>query len=79
MLPFTLPCLAFTPQANITTGYWTKNPIPKSATDFAPPFAGGVDSHWPFSLVDQVVLPPTLPLGDYLLSWRWDTELTSQV
>ena len=32
-----------------------------------------------FSIVDKVVLPPDLPLGDYWLSWRWDAEGTFQV
>ena len=27
-----------------------------------------------FSVVDKVVVPPTLKPGKYLLSWRWDCE-----
>ena len=30
------------------------------------------------NIVDRVVVPP-LPAGDYLLSWRWDSEQTNQV
>lgn len=32
-----------------------------------------------FSIVDRVLIPADLDLGDYLLSWRWDTEGTHQV
>jgi len=58
---------------------WTKNPIPGKAGLFAAPFPGGVGSSWGFSLVDQVILPPAYAPGDYVLSWRWDCEITSQV
>ena len=58
---------------------WTKNPIPKSADFFAPPFPGGVDSHWHFSIIDKVVVPASLSPGKYVLSWRWDCEITPQV
>ena len=62
-----------------TGSEWTKNPIPASAGYFPSPFEGAVGSKWEFSLVDQVVVPPELPPGEYTLSWRWDCELTSQV
>jgi len=59
---------------------WSKNPIPSEAhPNFPPPFPGAVGSKWGFSLVDKVVLPANLSLGDYLLSWRWDCEMTAQV
>ena len=32
-----------------------------------------------FSMVDRVEVPSDLPLGEYTLSWRWDSELTNQV
>lgn len=31
------------------------------------------------NIVDRVVVPATLPAGEYLLSWRWDCEQTEQV
>ena len=31
-------------------------------------------SFWRFSLVERVQIPAALPLGNYTLSWRWDTE-----
>merc|ERR1712072_110810 len=34
---------------------------------------------WPWSIVDKVEVPTDLPSGDYLLSWRWDCEQSSQV
>ena len=32
----------------------------------------------PFSVVDEVVVPPELEEGSYLLSWRWDCEQSHQ-
>lgn len=32
-----------------------------------------------YSVVDRLVLPEDLPEGDYLLSWRWDCEETTQI
>mmetsp|Transcript_8455 Transcript_8455/g.21628 ORF Transcript_8455/g.21628 Transcript_8455/m.21628 type:complete len:398 (-) Transcript_8455:137-1330(-) len=34
---------------------------------------------WEWSVMDLVKIPDNLDAGDYLLSWRWDTEETSQV
>jgi len=64
--------------------HWKKNPIPDSVWSgsnpyLKPPFPEGVDSNWRFSLVDQVVIPKDLPLGDYVISWRWDCEATHEV
>jgi len=39
-------------------------------------------THWvgfPFSIVDKVKVPNTIPGGEYLLSWRWDSEMGPQV
>jgi len=58
---------------------WTRNPIPGKASIFPAPFPGGEGSSWKFSLVDEVHVPLELPVGHYVLSWRWDCELTSQV
>ena len=46
-------------------------------TDFPDP----VPQHPPTKYVieDEVLVPPTLPPGDYVLGWRWDCEMTSQV
>lgn len=33
----------------------------------------------PFSIVDKVVVPTHIAPGDYLLSWRWDSEQSPQV
>jgi len=40
---------------------------------------GGPSMGFPFSIVDQVVIPEGLAEGEYLLSWRWDCEQSSQV
>jgi len=32
-----------------------------------------------YSIVDKVVVPKTIELGEYLLSWRWDCEQSKQI
>jgi len=32
-----------------------------------------------YAIEDRVVVPADLPPGDYVLGWRWDCEMTSQV
>merc|ERR1712046_259912 len=32
-----------------------------------------------FDIIDEVRIPKDLPAGDYMLSWRWDSEQTPQV
>jgi len=34
---------------------------------------------WEWSIMDKVVVPSDIPAGDYLLSWRWDCEESTQV
>ena len=34
---------------------------------------------FPFTIQDVVDVPASLPLGHYVLSWRWDAEQTKQV
>jgi hypothetical protein len=34
---------------------------------------------FPFSIVDEVLVPASLAPGPYILSWRWDAEQTKQV
>jgi hypothetical protein len=43
------------------------------------PLSGQISMGFPFSIIDEVVVPEDLPEGDYLLSWRWDCEQSSQV
>jgi predicted carbohydrate-binding protein with CBM5 and CBM33 domain len=37
------------------------------------------DGFHDYSIVDTVVVPAGLPTGDYLISWRWDAEQTTQI
>jgi len=37
------------------------------------------DGFHDYSVVDKVVIPADLPDGDYLVSWRWDAEQTTQI
>lgn len=59
-----------------------------SGTQFPPPRPGiygfGVNryhtvKHFQFSIIDRVRIPKDLEAGDYVLSFRWDTEQTAQV
>jgi hypothetical protein len=74
-IPATRTTLGTSPAGSM----WSKNPIPEAASFFPAPFPGAVGSRWAFSLLDEVVVPADLPAGDYILSWRWDCELTPQV
>jgi len=60
---------------------WTRNPIPSDEVGglpFMPPCSGCMGGFNDFSLVDNLAIPADLPLGEYLLSWRWDCEITTQ-
>ena len=57
-------------------------------TQFPPPLPGiegfgigvyGGKKRFPYSIVDQLQVPQNLIPGDYVLSFRWDCEQTSQV
>eukprot|EP00656_Telonema_subtile_P058353 TRINITY_DN9861_c0_g1_i1.p1 TRINITY_DN9861_c0_g1~~TRINITY_DN9861_c0_g1_i1.p1 ORF type:complete len:290 (-),score=43.71 TRINITY_DN9861_c0_g1_i1:321-1190(-) len=57
---------------------------PEGTAQFPPPAAlsgfndGGVHD-WDWSVMDDVEVPSELPVGDYVLSWRWDGEQSAQV
>eukprot|EP01043_Picozoa_sp_COSAG02_P017948 COSAG02_NODE_825_length_16730_cov_58.738260_12_plen_291_part_00 len=56
---------------------WTRNPIPLEigmipSIPGLPQLAGR--GPFPFSVVDEVLVPSSLPEGDYAISWRWDAE-----
>lgn len=58
---------------------WTRNPIPVDGA-FPTPFPTNKTGWaWDFSLLDRVIIPASMPLGQYVLSWRWDCELTPEV
>jgi len=60
---------------------WTRNPIPSDelgGLPFRAPCNGCTGGFNEFSLVDHVTVPTNLAPGDYVLSWRWDTEVTVQ-
>jgi len=41
---------------------------------------GSCSSDWVVGLIsDHVKIPKNLPVGDYVLSWRWDAEETAQI
>ena len=59
----------------------------RDGTQFPPPLPGiegfgssfVSDKRFPYSIVDQLQVPHNLIPGDYVLSFRWDCEQTSQV
>eukprot|EP00439_Symbiodinium_sp_Y106_P064527 s463_g10.t1 len=55
--------------------------VPQWSTTVSSNNAGSppVSRGFPFSIVDLVHVPENLEEGDYLLSWRWDCEQSSQV
>ena len=40
---------------------------------------GDADNFHAFAVEDELRVPRELPTGDYVLGWRWDAEMTSQV
>jgi hypothetical protein len=42
-------------------------------------YSGYGKSIWEWSLLDTVEVPSDVPLGSYVLSWRWDCEQSAQV
>lgn len=60
---------------------WTRNPIPTEKGASIPnPGLPDVYGRGPFfyNIQDKVVVPQ-VPAGEYVLSWRWDAEQTKQV
>ena len=39
----------------------------------------GGNAYFDFVVEDTLVVPTTIPAGDYVLGWRWDAEMTSQI
>jgi len=74
-----IPAMRTTQGTSPPGSQWTKNPIPRNVGQFPSPFPGAIGNRWEFSLVDQITVPTDLIPGDYILSWRWDCEMTSQV
>lgn len=69
-------------------GPWCASPMQDRDPAFKPPQPYGscskelwdkVVKQFNFSIVDEVRVPSNLEVGDYLLSWRWDSEMTPQV
>lgn len=64
-------CVSATPGANHTI-----QPGLRACTDEELAFW---TARFNFNVVDQVQIPSDLPAGEYLLSFRWDSEQTPQV
>ena len=45
---------------------------------FPNPLPEGIDFH-SYAIEDELKVPADLPAGEYVLGWRWDAEMTSQV
>jgi len=56
--------------------------LPPGNTDrisFPDPNPHGGDAYHDFSVEDTLRVPTHIPAGDYVLGWRWDAEMTSQI
>jgi hypothetical protein len=69
-------------------GQWARNPVPAAMDElpkpplsfqFPMPVGGLSPTQWNFSVVEKVIIPEAIAPGEYLLSWRWDCELSRQV
>lgn len=77
------------PMRRTPDGIWSRNPIPAAkeghdtskGLEFEMPsgMEGAQAMSWDFSIVEELSLPADLVPGEYLLSWRWDCEKSSQV
>ena len=39
----------------------------------------GYDQNKDYSIEDTLLVPADIPTGEYILGWRWDCEMSSQV
>jgi len=81
------------PARRTADGIWSRDMIPGkigqhftsvdedslSHLEYEMPFGGLTPNQWDFSIVEHVAVPDNLLVGEYLLSWRWDTESAPQV
>jgi len=77
----TIPAIRTNHKTNPEGSVWTRNPIPTEKGASAPiPGLPDVYGRGPFfySIQDKVIVPK-VPSGEYVLSWRWDAEQTKQV
>ena len=56
-----------------------QSPFAVDAFEFPMPVEGLISSQWDFSVVETVIIPEATAPGEYLLSWRWDCEISRQV
>ena len=70
------PCRQFDPPCKGAESGWGRTPGSDDPTDTM----GECSGNWVDGMiVDQILIPPGLPLGPYVLGLRWDGEQTSQV
>jgi len=55
------------------------DPLKTQFTEPLPGISGFGKYSWPWSIMDTVIIPSDIPSGEYLLSWRWDCEESTQV
>jgi len=70
------------PARHTQDGKWARNPVPAAEggeSEFPMPVEGLIPSQWDFSVVETLIVPNEIAPGEYLLSWRWDCELSRQV
>lgn len=80
----TFPAIRVTRGTSPAGSQWTRNPVPLEvgmSAPIPPPLTDILVGRgpFPFTIQDVVDVPASLPLGHYVLSWRWDAEQTKQV
>eukprot|EP00038_Savillea_parva_P005793 m.160015 g.160015 ORF g.160015 m.160015 type:complete len:360 (+) comp11890_c0_seq1:499-1578(+) len=65
----------FPEPASGLSGYYAQTCVPG---DDGQSYCDGL-SGFNYNIVDKVIVPTSLPAGDYLLSWRWDCEQSRQI
>lgn len=67
-------------------GFWSRNEIPSEnlnseakGWEFPCPLrAGQCGQQWEYSIMEQIEIPMDTPMGEYVLSWRWDCQKSHQ-
>ena len=69
-------CIQFEPPCPWDDGWYSQ----PGATPHNIDVEGACSGDWTGgAILDEVLIPPDLPPGDYVLGWRWDCEESTQV
>jgi len=72
------PCYAADGACPVDCAHYPGLPHGGADSKYFPNRLPGIDSH-DFAIQDSLKVPSNIPVGEYVLGWRWDAEATSQV